>query len=131
MNTKKIGDVSEAKILARFLERGYTVLEPRGDNERYDLVVEIGGSFVTVQVKTGRLTDDRTCLIFSCKSNNWYSKTNSSYQEDVDLFAVYSPDTKKCYLIPIGDIGTASMRLRLVEGKRKSSLINWTDDYTF
>src|SRR5262249_30713483 len=51
-NTKSIGEVSEAIILAEFLKAGFPVLLPFGDNQRYDMVVEVGGRFLRVQCKT-------------------------------------------------------------------------------
>jgi len=37
---KTIGDCSQAYIMAKLLEIGYSVLTPFGDNQRYDLVIE-------------------------------------------------------------------------------------------
>ena len=53
-NTKAIGEISEAMILAEFLKAGIPVLMPFGDNQRYDMVVEAGGQFLNVQCKTAR-----------------------------------------------------------------------------
>ena len=55
VDTKAIGDVSEAMILTEFLKAGFPVLVPFGDNRRYDLVVEVGGHFLRVQCKTASL----------------------------------------------------------------------------
>ena len=49
---KSIGEVSEAVVMAEFLKAGFPVLLPSGDSQRYDLVVEAGGSFLRVQCKT-------------------------------------------------------------------------------
>lgn len=37
---KAIGECSEAMVLARLVEVGYTVLKPFGDSKRYDLMIE-------------------------------------------------------------------------------------------
>src|SRR5260370_37668620 len=53
-NNKTIGERSEAIIIAKFLEVGYGVLTPFGDNRRYDLVIEgADGNFYRIQCKTG------------------------------------------------------------------------------
>jgi hypothetical protein len=52
-----VGARTEAIILAELTNRGYRVLLPFGYNQRYDLVLEIDGSF-GVQCKTGRLRSD-------------------------------------------------------------------------
>lgn len=46
VNTKAIGEISEAVILAEFLRAGFPVLFPFGDNQRYDMVVEANGGFL-------------------------------------------------------------------------------------
>jgi len=54
-NPKSIGERSQAHIIARFLDVGYNILIPYGDNTRYDLVIEdADGNFYRVQCKTGR-----------------------------------------------------------------------------
>lgn len=50
---KQLGEQSQAHIIARLLEVGYTVLTPYGDSSRYDLVIEDAESqFWRVQCKT-------------------------------------------------------------------------------
>ena len=57
MNPSKIGNISEAKVLAKFVENGWVVLIPFGNAEPYDLVIDRGLGFEKVQVKTGRLRE--------------------------------------------------------------------------
>ena len=40
---KQKGNIGEAKVLAKFIELGYAVYLPFGDNEKADLVVEFNG----------------------------------------------------------------------------------------
>ena len=40
MNSKRIGNIGEAKVLAKFVEMGMPVYIPFGDNEKADLVAE-------------------------------------------------------------------------------------------
>lgn len=57
---KQLGEQSQAHIIARLLEVGYTVLVPYGDSNRYDLVIEGGdGQFWRVQCKTAYMEKDR------------------------------------------------------------------------
>ena len=53
-NTKAIGTISESVVLSEFLKAGFPVLLPFGDNLRYDMVIEAGGRFLSVQCKTAR-----------------------------------------------------------------------------
>lgn len=55
-NSKSKGDISEAKCLTRFLEKGWRVYLPFGDNARCDMIVERSeGILEKVQVKTARM----------------------------------------------------------------------------
>ena len=129
-NTKQVGELSEAMILARFLELGFVVLQPFGDNQRYDLVVEKPAGFVRVQCKTAKLNADGSVLSFSCKSNaGGYNRRD--YKGEIDAFAVYSHEIKKCFFIPIDDAGVSQMFLRLINPKNNTSIttVNWAKDY--
>jgi PD-(D/E)XK nuclease superfamily protein len=54
-NNKTTGEQSEAIIMAKFLEVGYGLLMPFGDNRRYDLVIEdTDGIFYRIQCKAAR-----------------------------------------------------------------------------
>jgi len=46
------GDLSAQAVKLELIRRGWIVLEPSSRDAVYDLVVDIGGSFQTVQVKT-------------------------------------------------------------------------------
>jgi hypothetical protein len=71
VNTKAIGEVSEAVILAEFLKAGFPVLLPFGDNQRYDMVIEVSGRFLRVQCKTAfRAGGDGSCIRFNAHSGD-------------------------------------------------------------
>src|SRR4029077_4235086 len=50
-----VGQRTEAAVLAELVKRGHRVLIPFGVNHRYDLLLDLGGRFVRVQCKTGKL----------------------------------------------------------------------------
>ena len=51
MKSKEKGDIAEIKVILYLKEKGYSVLIPFGDNNRYDLVFEKDCEFKRVQVK--------------------------------------------------------------------------------
>jgi hypothetical protein len=52
------------------------------------------------------------------------------YQGEVDYFAVYSPDTRKVYLLPISDVGNTENCLRLVPtGNGQERKVKYAADY--
>ena len=116
-NTKRLGNVSEAKILASLLAAGHVVLQPYGDNQRYDLVIDDKGDFKRVQVKTGHLTEFNS-LSFSARSISSQGKNISDYHGQIEFFGVYVPEIDKCYLFPISKIGKSSANFRLAPPKK-------------
>ena len=102
MNTKHIGDVTEAMILAALVRKSRTVLVPFGDNARYDLVYEEAGKFVRVQCKTGRVKNG--CVRFATASSYAHrGGKRNGYEGEADYFGVYRPQTNDCYLVPLSD----------------------------
>lgn len=58
MNTKQVGDETEARILAALVSEGYSVSIPFGDNDSYDLGLDTGRELLRVQWKTGWIEGD-------------------------------------------------------------------------
>ena len=91
---------------------GYTVLVPAfSDSERYDFVLDVGGRFLRVQVKTGRITANG-CVSFQPRSVR-HAGGIRDYRGDVDLFAVYCPANGVTYWVRPDDVGRQRCELRL------------------
>lgn len=107
-NPKAVGELAEAKILSRLIEIGRIVLIPFGNNQRYDLVVDDGaGTFVRGQCKSSTYT--RGCITFGTVSRNGFTGVRRSYEGQIDVFWVFSPELKKVYEVPhIGGKGFRS-----------------------
>jgi len=52
MNTKHKGDIAEQAAALQALRRSWSVSRPVGDNQPYDLIFDISGALVKVQVKS-------------------------------------------------------------------------------
>ena len=136
-NNKTIGELSEAIIIAKLIEVGYSVLTPFGDNRRYDLVIEdADGQFWRVQCKTGWVENDGAYIQFKTASSYCHTKAGRTshgrrdYRGQVDYFAVYCPDKGKVYLLPVDHVGTASASLRLQPTANKQEKnVRWARDY--
>src|SRR5579859_3374528 len=122
---KQLGERSQAHIIARLLETGYTVLTPYGDSSRYDLVIEDAeDQFWRVQCKTAWMEEGDATIQFAATSlrsrstNGKVKYSRAGYVGQVAYFAVYSHELHKTYLIPASHIGnTTRMRLRLTPSK--------------
>jgi PD-(D/E)XK endonuclease len=116
VHTKAIGEISEAVILAEFLKLGIPVLRPWGDNQRYDMVVEVGGQFLRVQCKTAHPVEvprTRGCVRFNARSTNRTNGAPTGYRNAADVFAAYAPSTGQVYVIPVDEVPETEVWLRV------------------
>ena len=89
MNNKDVGIKTEFHILNFFVQLGYTISIPYGDNARYDFIIDIKGKLYKIQCKHGRVVDECKLMWDSCSHNpNNYNKKD--YVGDADYFAVYN-----------------------------------------
>jgi hypothetical protein len=116
--------------MSELIKRGYGVLVPVGVNQRYDLVIDQGGRFLRVQCKTGRLR--RGAIEFraqSIRSNTRVTQIRG-YKGEVDLFAVYCPDTDGVYVIPVDEVPNTGMYLRVDPPCNcQNKHVRWARDY--
>ena len=116
MNSKTVGERTEGIVLAELLKAGYVVLLPFGDNQRYDLVIEVEGQFKRIQCKTARLAQG-VLRFKTCSSYAHRGRGQRGYRGEADLFGVYAPAIKKVYLVPVDAVGESEATLRLEPAK--------------
>ena len=126
MNTKTVGDVSEAAVAWALVKNGKHVLIPWGDNRRYDLAIDEDGKLVRIQVKTGRIRNG--VIIFNAYSFNAYAG-GVNYVGGADQFGVYCPDNNKVYLVPVAECPTTKVCLRLDKAKINRSDYRMAEQY--
>lgn len=126
---KQRGQKSEAIVLSELVNYDLTVLSPFGDNERYDFVVEAQGTFHRVQVKTGREENGRVQFETRSSAASMTSISKKNYEDDIDVFVVYSPDYDRLYAVPIEKTPKTMMGLREEIPEKSSPNINDADDY--
>lgn len=110
MNPKAIGEISEAKVVARLVELGYAVSIPFGNNQRYDLIVD-DGTLTRVQVKTARYKSG--CIVMPTASKNGFTGVRSDYTGSIDEFIGYCPENDTCYRVPIESAPSTYIQLRI------------------
>lgn len=129
-DTKRIGIVSELKVIAALAEAGYHVFIPYGDAMRYDVVIEDDeGKFARVQIKTGRLRNG--VIIFNAYSSHTHRGGASTrrYVGEVDYFGVYCPQVQRCYLVPAADVKSYG-NLRIERPKNgQAAHVRWASGY--
>lgn len=132
MNTKQTGDIAEATILSEFVKLGCSVSIPFGENQKYDLIVDINGELLKVQCKSAWLEKDGEVLKFNVSSHYYNHSENkyvfSDYKGKIDLFAVYLPDNGKVYLVPESEVGKKDCTLRILPPKQNKKF-NIAEDF--
>lgn len=129
-NTKRVGDLSELRVMHDLVKAGYLVSIPFGEDHRYDLIVEKDFVLSRVQVKTGRLRNG--VILFNCYSSHSHRAGPSCrlYSGEVDFFGVFCPDTDSTYLLPLTDIAVYRGSLRIASPKNgQVKGLRWADDY--
>lgn len=148
-DTSQQGLVSQTAVLNRLVQLGFEVLVPWADHLGYDLAyyvetterhfgffVHRESQLVRIQVKTGRLTKDGTCIEFntvSVTTNTKGSKHHKrGYVGKAEYFGVYVQDNGKTYIVAVNDAPQAgSMTLRFKDAGviRSNGRQNWRVSY--
>jgi PD-(D/E)XK endonuclease len=128
MNSKSKGDISVGAVAAQLMKKGYVVLMPLSDNQRYDFVIEKDGAFQRIQCKTGHLTRKGDVIEFwSCSQGRGPRK---NYRGQAEFFGVYCPKIDSTFLVPVGHVGKVHGYLRLekaANGQNKG--VRYAEDY--
>ena len=114
LSKKTKGVIAELAVAKRFMQDGYKVLFPYGENHQYDLVAEKAGRFIRVQVKYA--TPRKGALEINCRSSNNWSVLHYT-QKDIDLIAAYNASNERIYFIPVKEINHSLFILRLEPSK--------------
>lgn len=132
MNSKRIGNIGEAKVLAKFVEFGIPVYIPFGDDEKADLVAEFDGKLNKIQVKTS-VKSTSGCSIFHLTSSTAH-RTNGGRKKysnsEIDYFALYSLDRDKVYLMKAPDNPMTAITIRFEDTKSGKKIgVNYESDF--
>lgn len=132
MNSKRIGNIGEAKVLAKFVEMGIPIYIPFGDDEKADLIAEFDGKLNKIQVKTS-VKSKNGCSIFDLTSSTAH-RTNGERRKylnsEIDYFALYSLDRDKIYLMKVPDDPMSAITIRFEDTKSgMKSRVNYESDF--
>lgn len=135
MTTKQLGNIGEAKTLAKFVEMTIPVYVAFGDNERSDLIADFNGKLNRIQVKTSEKSKDGT-MIFNLVSSTVHRKDGVKHKytkEEIDYFSLYNLEEDILLLIPIEVVeGQTAVSIKKVykPSRNQHQALNW-QDYTF
>ena len=99
LSAKQVGELAEARFLAKATALGFKVAKPFGDSGAYDLIVEGGGRLVRVEVKSAcaaRETGNGYTV------STYYQPLKRGYSlAEADFLAVHVPPVDAWYIIPV------------------------------
>jgi hypothetical protein len=90
------------------------------------------GELWRVQCKTARIEGNGTVVAFETASHNYALKNKPMrhYRNQCDYLAAYCEQLNKVYLIPVDQVGTTNVKLRLVPAKNNQEKnVRWAKDY--
>jgi len=108
LTVKRKGILTEEELKLWFLQQGYSVSVPIGDDDRYDFIVDFDGKLVKMQSKTSNLTRTVDCLNFACASikyNSTGSHRTQYTKNDIDYFCTIHPENHQVYIVPVDICG--------------------------
>ena len=123
MNTKRIGNIGEAKVLCKFVELGIPVYIPFGDNEKADLIADFNGKLNKIQIKTSQKAEDGK-MIFDLTSSTLHRKNGEKHiytNNEIDYFACYNIARDKIFLVNINDAPNTAITIRYEKSKNNQT----------
>jgi hypothetical protein len=122
MNTKLKGDIAEQAAVLEALKRGWGVLKPLGDRLPYDLVFDVEGKLVRIQVKHGwadRQTGNYVADTRRTKTNRREMIRALYEATDFEFALVHVEDAGVFYVFPIEVFISYGSGIQLVETARR------------
>jgi hypothetical protein len=122
LSTKLTGDISEQAAILQALKHGWGVLKPIGDRLPYDLVFDVGGTLVKVQVKSAWFDGNRRNYVVDnrrTKTNRRVMVRDAYNPSDFDFALVYLNGLDVFYVIPVEVFISYASEIHLVEAVRR------------
>jgi len=122
VETKLKGDIAEQSAILHALKRGWGVLKPVGDRLPYDLVFDVDGVFVRVQVKSSWLDERKGNYVVDnrrTKTNRRIMVRERYKSSDFDFAMLYIEKLDLFYVFPIDVFTKYGSEIHLVEASKR------------
>lgn len=130
IDSSRIGCVAEIACALKLTEQDYPVFQPFGNFLPYDLIADVNGVLIKIQVKSARLLKDRKRKqALRCESQRKTYKKGRSVRvpykkKDFDFAACYFPLTEEFFIVPF-DQFTKGSDFNITESKRSLYCNAW------
>jgi hypothetical protein len=122
MDTKLKGDIAEQAVILHALKRGWGVLRPVGDRLPYDLVLDIQGTLIKIQVKYAWLDESSGNYVVDnrrTKTNRRLMLREAYKASDFDFALVYIEKLDLFYVFPVDVFIGYGSEIHLVETEKR------------
>jgi putative endonuclease len=103
INSNRRGNIGMGYAIAKLTELGYNISIPITDSQDYDLIADLEGVLLKVQVKTTSYKDKKSEYYMVALRTKTYNKLKSFIDSDCDLLFVLT-ESGQMYLIPKNEI---------------------------
>ncbi len=137
MDTKLKGDIAEQAVILHALKQGWGVLKPVGDRLPYDMVFDIAGKFIKIQVKSAWFDESRQNYVVDSrrtKTNRRVMLREKYSKLDFDFAIIYLEEINIFYIMPVNIFISYSSEIHLVETEkrqRKPNSANYREAWWF
>ncbi|MCB0574645.1 MAG: hypothetical protein KDC61_08765 [Saprospiraceae bacterium] len=122
MDTKLKGDIAEQAVVLYALKQGWGVLTPVGDRLAYDLVLDIAGDLIKIQVKSAWFDQKRKNFVVDTrrtKTNRRQMLRENYKPNDFDFAVIYIEDLDIFYVMPCEVFISYGSEIHLIEADRR------------
>jgi PD-(D/E)XK endonuclease len=122
VDTKIKGDIAEQAAVLHALKRGWGVLKPVGDRLPYDLVFDLEGNLIKVQVKYAWFDEPSGNYVVDnrrTKTNRRLMLRQAYKQSDFDFALVYIEKLDLFYVFPVDVFIGYGSEIHLVEAEKR------------
>ena len=127
------GLTTELKCMEKFIEYGFIVSIPYGNNSRYDLLLDGGnGKYIRIQCKTAHLNENGSYTINTANSVSTMTKRTVKHYDSTQIDFIASIIEEELVIIPVNLISNSKskiFRTELPKFGAKSSC-NLIQDFT-
>lgn len=115
IDTRKIGDIAEAKFVVFCLENNIEICKPINSGQHYDFIIKLDNTFKRVQIKNHKLSNGaiKDITRHKLQKNRKGPLIDYTKNELIDLYIVYCPDTDTFYNIPLDALRNVKYTLSL------------------
>ena len=130
MDTKRLGNIGEAKVLSSLVELGVPVYLQFGDNEPADYITIVDNNCLKIQVKTSSTYDEEK-TVFDLTSSTTHRKNGVKHKysiEEVDVFLCYDEKTKQIFVVKNkGNMSTICIRYAIPKNNQCTNINKYSD----